>query len=89
MVLYANLNLKLFRISFFLNFEEIKDLRIRIRRLTLFVIVLLISFLAILGSVTQLPVLYSLNSYARLLIPTAICFVFIGLANFLDSWRNL
>ena len=66
-----------------------KDLRIRILRLTLAVIVLLISFLAILGYVTQLPVLYSLGSFARLSVPTAICFVFVGLASFADSWRNL
>ena len=66
-----------------------KDLRIRIAKLTLATIILLISILAILGYTTQLSVLYSSSSFARLSIPTAICFALIGTTFFVNSWRNL
>jgi hypothetical protein len=66
-----------------------KDLRVKIAKLTLSIIILLISILAILGYITQLPVLYSSSSLATLSIPTAICFVFIGATLFVNSWRNL
>ena len=66
-----------------------KDLRLKFVKLTLSIMILLISILAIFGYITQLAVLYSASSYAKLSIPTAICFVFIALTFFLNSWRNL
>lgn len=65
-----------------------KDLRLKFVKLILSVMILLISVLAISGYIFHIPVLYSASSFARLSIPTAVCFLLIAVMFFLNSWRN-
>ncbi len=65
------------------------SLKNRITKATLATFVLIIAILAILGYITNSPMLYASSSFARLSIPTAIDFILIGSATFWYTWKTL
>ena len=66
-----------------------QGLKSRIARLVLSVCVLLIAIFAVLGYIFNISTLYSVGSFARLSVPTAMCFILIGMALFWRAWRAL